>query len=278
MRSVVRDNLSPDINDFARTLASEVEQLIIQPLPTSDVKGVALGRKVANAVDEQTKPMMASFAEAEAQGAAIGANHSTALQSLRNEIEALQREYKSKTDRAIRELDGERIATVRRWDSEQAQVRECEARLASLRLFRAEVEARERHQKTEREMIERSLLQQTEQREEWDGPGFDDEALSQELRHIVALVRNVPQEERANSPYEALEDGIRLLNAEADEIRMQIAELDAFGRLLPNPSIVQIPVQIQAVPPPNRRQKSTLVSEAEAKVNQIRRSRGRNMP
>jgi hypothetical protein len=207
----------------------------------------------------------------------VGSKAQSGVAGLGKETDLLRTESKSKSARAIHEIDSERIAAVRRQDRDTAQVREWEARLASLKLFRAELEARERTQKSEREAIERSLRQHTEKKHAWDDGDSDNESVSQRLSDIARLMCNeLAQEEKENekeSPCAYVQEGIRLLNAEAGGMRMQIAEVEAMLRLVPLPRRTPVPVVAASEPKP--RQKSALISEAQAKVNQIRRSRER---
>jgi hypothetical protein len=274
LTSLLRDSFHnhsfPDIDEFTSTLTNEIEQMVTAPIPVCDVRTGILTQKIINVIQEQTKPMTTAWVEAEGRRVSLVARHRRALQALRKELELLKVELKSKNDHAIHELDRERIAAIRSQERNQTQ----ETKLASLRLFRTELEARERHQKAEKENVERSLQQQAVKKQEWEenleNGGTEDGSISRHLREIVRLMRSEIQDNGTEKPFGSVEEAIRLLNKEADDMRMQMAELDAMSRMITVPRVVQVSVN------PKPRQESALIIEAQAKVNQIRRSRELN--
>jgi hypothetical protein len=264
-----------DLHEYTDGLSAEVTQIIETPIQFPNLDTQQLSRKVAVAIDDQTKPMTSHLAETEARQSTANAAYLGELEHLQSEVEALRSVFTSTTDTVIKELEGDgfSIAAVR--EAEHARARELETRMRTMKLREVELEARSSHQNIERDNIARLEKQYHQKRAQWE-----DEVLSGEFDEGAGLRQRIVQEVRAIKREAAnesgadlvkfIEEGIRMVSNEVGNMQGEVSDLEFTNQYL------EARIRnIQKKTTQRRPTSSMVVAQAQTKVDELRRLRDR---
>jgi chromosome segregation ATPase len=185
----------------------------------------------------------------------------------------LRSTFKSSADSVIREFEKERreVALIR--DVEQSRFRALEQRLRAARLKQAELDNANNHHQNERERLDRVWKELEQNRRNWQedpDPQSMDERLSlkEKLLYQLGEVRR----EIAQRPFEdlmnAIDDGLKVVQDEGDDLRAELNELESLNQLQ-----VMRTQTLQFSESRVSRKKSALAIEAQSKLAKLRRQR-----
>jgi hypothetical protein len=194
---------------------------------------------------------------------------------MQRELDSLRSMFKSNTDAVLRELERERLGTASFHEAEHCRARDLEARLRALKLTQVELDARAAHQRLEAENLDRLAKQQVQKRQEWEDETAMDEfgegdGLRQRILEEIAALRRDAHRDAYADLGRVVDEGLRTLKQEGDALREELAELEAANRWAVA-RIQQNQVSLQS--PPRRCVRSALVTEAQMKVDSLRRMR-----
>ena len=266
-----------DVDEFTDALSAEVSELIQTPVASIDVQIQTMNRRVAAAIDEHTKPVSSSLAEADARNSVAMDHHISELRQLQEELEGLKAVFKSGSDGIVQELEKERVnaATIR--DAEQAKYRELEKRMRAIKLKQVELEAKNNHQNAEREGLDRVQKQFEQKKRIWEEeslPMIYDEggALRQRILHELNELRNEVAKESFENLTKAIDDGLNIVKEEGDSLRSELMELELANRWMmtrARESYRRSPTHGGSASP----RRGNVLSEAQTKLSQLRKQR-----
>ena len=266
-----------DVDEFTDTLSAEVSELIQTPVASIDVQIQTMNRRVAAAIDEHTKPVSSSLAEADARNSVAMDHHISELRQLQEELEGLKAVFKSGSDGIVQELEKERVnaATIR--DAEQAKYRELEKRMRAIKLKQVELEAKNNHQNAEREGLDRLQKQFEQKKRIWEEeslPMIYDEggALRQRILHELNELRNEVAKESFENLTKAIDDGLNIVKEEGDSLRSELMELELANRWMmtrARDTYRRSPTHGGSTSP----RRGNVLSEAQTKLSQLRKQR-----
>jgi hypothetical protein len=263
-----------DVDAFVDELSLEVGAIVEAPVQTVDCDVQSVGRLIASAIDDHTKPVNAILSEAKSRNVATANRHLVELRQLHNELDGLRAAFKLSADGIVRELEKERQAATTLRDAEQSRVQELEQKLRAIRLRQVELETRNSHYSVERDAFERAAKLFELKRKNWeeeDAPSFYNEAgplrrrIVQELVQLRKEVRN----EEIGGLTKVIDDALEAVKEEGDGLRNKLMELDFASRRQPR----NFTALGHWVTPPMSARRGPLVSEAQARLAELRRQR-----
>jgi hypothetical protein len=275
LREASQTTFSIDFDGFTERLLTDLGQSIEAPVPGLDLHGTNLKLKVSSVIDEHTRPMTSALQEARSRNASALEHHISELKLLQRELDSLRSMLKSNTDSVLRELERERLNTSAFRESEHCRARDLETRLRTLKLTQVELDAKAAHQRLERDNLDRLAKQQTQKRQEWEDELALDEfgegaGLRQRILEEIAAIRRDAQRDTYADVGRIVDDGLRMLKQEGDSMRGELGDLEAANRW----AVARIQQTQVSVPvTPKKRVRSSLVTEAQMKVDSLRRMR-----
>lgn len=271
---------SIDFDDFTDRLTNEIEQVIMSPVLTVDLNQQQLARRISSILSEHTKPMTAILADVEARNATAAEQHIIELRQLHDEIESLHSGFKANTDTIVKELECERQNAISLQGYESARVRELEARMNSLRLKQVELETRAAHQHAERDNLDRTAKHQLQKRRDWEDERFSQSGrhrstIRQRILQEIKLIKDETDQETPSDLNTVFEECLRMVKQESDNMRGDIVGLEMSNRLVmakmqQNSAILNSSVR-------QSRSRSSVIHEAQRRIDQLRRQRESNI-
>ena len=267
-----------DVDEFTDSLTAEVSELIQTPVASIDVQIQTMNRRVASAIDEHTKPVSSSLAEADARNSVAMDHHISELRQLQEELEGLKAVFKSGSEGIVQELEKERLSAAAIRDTEQAKFRELEKRMRAIKLKQVELDARNNHQNAEREGLDRMQKQFEQKKRIWEEeslPMMYDEggALKQRILQELAQLRNEVAKESFDTLTKAIDEGLNIVKEEGDNLRSELMELELANRWM----MARSREPLRRSPPrggsPMSPRRGTVLSEAQTKLSQLRKQR-----
>jgi hypothetical protein len=217
-------------------------------------------------MDEETKPLTASLSHDPSRTSSSVDRHLAELKRVQQELDSLRVVFKAGADSIIRELEKERTDTAALHEAEQSRVREAVARLGALRLTQVELDTRSKFQDLEHQNLERLLKQHAERRRKWDDERLSTEAagLREGIAREIAIIKAQVGDSTVSDVSELIDESLQLIKRECDDAKMDLAELEMANR--------QFVARMQRPPmTPKRRINARLLTEAQAKVDGIRK-------
>lgn len=270
-----------DVDEFTSDLTTAVGQLIETPITPPDFNNQQLSRRLSAAIQEQTNQMTSVLADVDAQNTTAVEHHIAELRQLQDEVENLRIVFKTSTEGIIRELERERQNKVSMSTAEKARARELEERMRRIRLKQVELETRANHQSAERENVDRLSKQVLQKRRQWEDEYVmeDDEGegVRQRLLQAISTLKSDADQDSAGDIGRMVEEGLRAVKEESDNMRNELLSLEMANRWA-MARLQQLQTVRTSTPSPRReRQRSSVITEAQFKVNELRRQRENNI-
>lgn len=270
-----------NVDEFTSDLTTAVGQLIEAPITPPDFNNQQLSRRLSAAIQEQTNQMTSVLADVDAQNTTAVEHHIAELRQLQDEVENLRIVFKTSTEGIIRELERERQNKVSMSTAEKARTRELEERMRRIRLKQVELETRANHQSAERENVDRLSKQVLQKRRQWEDEYLmeDDEGegVRQRLLQAISTLKSDADQDSAGDIGRMVEEGLRAVKEESDNMRNELLSLEMANRWA-MARLQQLQTARTSTPSPRReRQRSSVITEAQFKVNELRRQRENNI-
>lgn len=253
MRQVQSQGISTrslfDVDEYCENLKSDINSLILSNLSNDDGNDVKIAdnlqsknsnisRKVGAAIDEYTKPFSALLAESSSRNSIQADHHISELRQLQEELESLINIYRTTSDSIVKELqrESQNAASIR--DKEQMRYRNLEQKMRTMRMKRSELENRANKLSSDRQNIESEMKVFEQKKQKWEEealPLFYDEsgALRQKIMQKLSEIKSsIENEASFNDVIEAVDDGIKTIKEESDNMKNEIIDLEMANKTI----------------------------------------------
>ena len=237
-----------DFDEYAENLSNEISQIIEAPMQNLDINSSSLSRKIASAIDDQTKPLTTVLSESSARHNSFAETRLAELKQLQEELDSLRNIFKSNAEGVVRELERERASTASLRSAQIARQSDMEQRMRAVKLRQVELEARAAHQNVERDGIERQMkaLESRKREFEENDDSFDAPIkIRQKILTEVANLRREIGQESFDEVAKCVEDALNLVRNESDNMRNELVDIEMANRW------VATQLQMNSPPPIN---------------------------
>jgi hypothetical protein len=277
MRHPANQSVLLDVEAFTDELSSEVGSIIEAPVQTVDYNVQNLSRRISSAIDDHTKPVTFILSEAKSRNVAAADRHIAELRQLQDELDGLRGAFKLSGDGIILELEKEREAATALRDAEQGRAHELEQKLRAIRLRQVDLETRSNHHSVERDAFDRVVKLFEQKRKNWEeqSPSLHDEAgaLRRRIVQEIMDLRKEVGDEALGALTKVVDDALEAVNEEGDGLRNELMELEFANRRFAAGQVRDFPVPVHSFTPPLSARRRPLISEAQAKLAELRRQR-----
>jgi hypothetical protein len=219
------------VDNFVGELVGDLTALFVQPSGSVAQEEKSLVSKVNSVFEENAKSIRWLFQDAESKSLQIREAQITRLAQMSTSISELRANVKNLADETLQEFEKERFDTTARLDLEQTKARQLERRARTLKLKQADLDATLRHQKLERDSVERLLRQIDESRREWEESYADPStAVVQKLQKEIELLRSELANETTDEFERSLDQCINVMNGVRENLRDEMCQIDMIER------------------------------------------------
>jgi hypothetical protein len=233
--SAFRANLNtsdPGIYDnFLVQLLSDITNAFIPPGSAVSEESDGIVLRLNSAFDEGAKPVRRILQDAEARASQSREKKVTELKQLANSVGELRSSVKTIMDATLQELEKERFEAATRRDQEQAKSRNIERKSRALKLKSADLDSRLKHQKIEKESIERLTKQMDETRREWEENSADtSNSITAKLQKEAELLRTELSNDTTAEFGQSLDQCVSLMVSVRDALKDEVCEMELTER------------------------------------------------
>jgi hypothetical protein len=243
--------------------------VIERPISGVDLDCADLGRRISLALDEETKPLLTSLSDASSRTSSSVDRHGAELKIVQQELDLLRAVFKASAESIIRELEKERTNTAAIHEADQSRIREVASRLRALRLKQVELETRSQHQDVERQNLDRLAKQHAQRRRDWDDerPSIEIANLRERIAGEIAMIKGQVGSLTVGDVSGLIDESLQMIKRECDDVKRDLSELETANRLL----VARVQRPQARHEPPKRRINARLLTEAQMKVDGIRK-------
>jgi hypothetical protein len=156
------------------------------------------------------------------------------------------------SEMAMREMESERAEAANWRDQVQMNSQGINRMARALKLKQADLDSKFKHQKAERESVQRLLKQIDEARREWEASTDGSSMTNQQLQKELELLRGDLAAGTAEDLGFSIDECAALMNSVGEALREEVCALDMAGRFantrLRNPGTRPAPTRVEAQP------------------------------
>jgi hypothetical protein len=254
---------------FIHDLVGQVSE-IFGPSPVIVSDDQLILQKLNAEFDDSANAIRLLFQESVARASREREKKVSELNQLSISVNELRTSVMGIANATLHELENERFEVAGLRDQEQARVGALERRSRSLKVKHADLDSRLRHQKIEKESVERLLKQIDDTRREWEEATSESAAsAAQRMQKEIELLRSELDHQADEAFERTLEECTALMSAVCDGLRDEMCEMEMTERWAAG----RIRSPMRRAPVGRAENTQPLLQQAREKVQAYRRQR-----